>query len=592
MKFLFNPGLPGQLAFELTEGSVLIGRTHECDVYIPHKSLSRQHARLECSEGRVTLVDLASKNGSFVNGVRIERCDIQPGDDIQLGEVPLAFLPNDLSSAATHAPAGLSPYDNAGESLDAAMLKPTLVRDLSKITVQAVLQQALAAGESEKAQRAQERLRALLNASQLLSSPRDLQVLLGEILDLAFRILGVDRAAILLVNSSTGVLEPKIVKSANAAIPAAYSQQIVDYVHAHGVSAVFTDAVSDPRLGASVSVALQSIHASVCIPLRPKKEVLGVFYVDSLSATGLFGSDDLEFLAVFANQAAMAIENSMLYRRIEEETVSRMQLIMDAKLASLSALVAGIAHELKNPLHFINNFALLSTELTDDLAAGLQLRGDGTAAALVKNAEDSLEMLRDSLQRIVGQGRRATNILNDMLRHGSSGAGAREKVDLNTVVAESIKLAVPRLQGFENSLHLDTTYDGSIGSVEVLRIGLCRAFLNIIENACDAMSKKRRELGPSYTPQLRIHTIARENHVEIQIRDNGHGIPPEIAEKIYNPFFTTKPPGEGTGLGLSLSHDIIVQGHQGTLQMNSIPGEFTEFIISLPRKPSPSTKAS
>ncbi|KFA94089.1 hypothetical protein Q664_04765 [Archangium violaceum Cb vi76] len=554
--------------------------------------MSRQHARLECSEGRVTLVDLASKNGSFVNGVRIERCDIQPGDDIQLGEVPLAFLPNDLSSAAIHAPAGLSPHDNAGESLDAAMLKPTLVRDLSKITVQAVLQQALAAGESEKAQRAQERLRALLDASHLLSSPRDLQVLLGEILDLAFRILGVDRAAILLVNSSTGVLEPKVVKSANAAIPATYSQQIVDYVHAHGVSAVFTDAVSDPRLGASESVALQSIHASVCIPLRPRKEALGVFYVDSLSATGLFGSDDLEFLAVFANQAAMAIENSMLYRRIEEETVSRMQLIMDAKLASLSALVAGIAHELKNPLHFINNFAMLSTELTDDLAAGLQSRGDGTAAALVKNAEDSLEMLRDNLQRIVGQGRRATNILNDMLRHGSSAAGAREKVDLNTVVAESIKLAGSRLQGFENSLQLDTTYDGSIGSVEVLRIGLCRAFLNIIENACDAMSKKRRELGPSYTPQLRIHTIARENHVEIQIRDNGHGIPPEIAEKIYNPFFTTKPPGEGTGLGLSLSHDIIVQGHQGKLQMNSIPGEFTEFIISLPRKPSPSTKAS
>jgi two-component system NtrC family sensor kinase len=481
------------------------------------------------------------------------------------------------------------------EELAAHGVVATFVQDLTSASLDDLLREARNLEERDAARRAEDRLRILLEASRLLASPRDIDVLLDEILDLVMQILRVDRAAIFLVDAATGRLEPRTVRSAlsTSAAGSPYSQHIVDYVFGHRVAAVFSDAVTDPRLDAARSVIHQSIRASMCVPLQPKDATIGVLYVDNLSAPDLFTEHDLDFLTAFANQAAVAIENSTLYRRIEEETVSRMQLIMDAKLASLSSVVAGIAHEIKNPLNFINNFAALSARLTEELTSSLRSSRSRLDPGPLAEIDEALELLRGNVTKINEHGRRATNIINDMLRHARGGGRAREEGDINAIVAESLKLAYPGAPrgGAGIEVDIDAAYDSSIEPMEMIRADLCRVFVNVIENACDAMEKKKRALGALYSPALTLRTDGRGDHVEIRIRDNGTGIPPEIADKIYNPFFTTKPPGEGTGLGLSLSHDIIVQGHQGKIQANSVPGEFAEFVITLPRRSHAASKA-
>jgi two-component system, NtrC family, sensor kinase len=589
-RLISNPGHLEEKNFEIPDGATVIGRTGDCQICIAHKSLSRQHARIDRSDGHVVLTDLESKNGTFVNGVRIHRREIVPGDALRLGDVAFTFV-SDVEPKRP-APPGAPP---SYERLATEGVVPTLVQDLTSASFEDLLREALNVDELDASRRARDKLRILLEASRLLASPRGIDTLLNEILDLVLSILRVDRAAILLVDPKTERLEPRILKSAKhlGATGSTYSQHIVDYVYARSVAAIFSDAVLDPRLDASKSIIHQSIRASMCVPLRPKDKTIGVLYVDNLSAPGLFAEEDLEFLAAFANQAAIAIENSNLYRRIEEETISRMQLIMDAKLSSLGSVVAGIAHEIKNPLNFINNFAALSVGLTEELTAGLSAQRERLDPAALAEVIEALSLLRGNVAKINEHGRRATNIINEMLRHARGGSRVREEGDINAIVAESLKLGClgSRPLGESVEIRVDAEYDASIGSLQIVRADLCRAFVNVIENACHAMQKKRRDLGPSYSPALTVRTKNRGAHIEIRIRDNGTGIPKEIADKIYNPFFTTKPPGEGTGLGLSLTHEIIVQGHQGKIQTNTVPGEFAEFIITLPHPDLPAFKA-
>jgi two-component system NtrC family sensor kinase len=259
------------------------------------------------------------------------------------------------------------------------------------------------------------------------------------------------------------------------------------------------------------------------------------------------------------------------------------RLIQTEKLASLGQLTAGIAHEIKNPLNFVNNFSALSAELVDELDDTLapapldqKMRGD---------VGELTQMLKSNLEKVVQHGKRADSIVKNMLLHSREGSGENRPADINALVDESLNLAYhgARAEKAGFSITLQRDLDPSVGIANVYPQEITRVLLNIISNGFYAAARRKAEAGGGFEPMLAAATKNLGDKVEIRIRDNGTGIPDEVKEKIFNPFFTTKPSGEGTGLGLSMSHDIIVKQHGGSIDVETEPGLFTEFKIVLPR---------
>ena len=260
-------------------------------------------------------------------------------------------------------------------------------------------------------------------------------------------------------------------------------------------------------------------------------------------------------------------------------------LVQAQKMAALGQLTAGIAHEIKNPLNFVNNFSALSEDLIDELEDVLK-----PAALDSKTREETDElthMLKGNLEKVVQHGKRADSIVKNMLLHYREGSGERRPVNLNALVDESLNLAYhgARAENQEFKIRLERSFDPATGEVDLFPQEVTRALLNMISNGFYAATKREAKIGfDEYEPTLSVATKNLGNSVEITIRDNGSGIPPEVREKMFNPFFTTKPPGEGTGLGLSLSYDIVVKQHAGSIEVDTQPGEFTEFRVILPCK--------
>jgi PAS domain S-box-containing protein len=261
-------------------------------------------------------------------------------------------------------------------------------------------------------------------------------------------------------------------------------------------------------------------------------------------------------------------------------------LIQAEKMASLGQLTAGIAHEIKNPLNFVNNFAGLSVELLDELketaATAITALGDEKRAEI----DETIEMLTGNLDKIAEHGRRADNIVKSMLEHSRGSTGERRSIDLNGLIEEALNLAYhgARAQDQSFNITLERDYAASIAPIELVPQDISRVCLNLFSNGFYAAAKRQQEGGNlKFQPTLKVTTRELGDVVEIRIRDNGIGIPPEIKDKLFQPFFTTKPTGEGTGLGLSISYDIVTQQHGGTIAVDSRVGEFTEFTVRLPR---------
>jgi len=274
-----------------------------------------------------------------------------------------------------------------------------------------------------------------------------------------------------------------------------------------------------------------------------------------------------------------------LQRTLDNLKEAQHQLVLSEKMASLGQLTAGIAHEIKNPLNFITNFAVLSQDLTKDLRQELvaeRNRVDEKRAAEIQEILDSLEQ---NVTKINEHGKRADSIVRGMLLHSRGKAGERQETDLNALLAEYTNLAYHGMRAQDQSFNIkiETDFDPSIGKVNIVPQDLSRAFLNIVNNACYAANDKRKTLRDGFNPVVRVSAKNLGNKVEIRIRDNGNGVPKEVKDKIFNPFFTTKPAGAGTGLGLSITYDIIVQEHRGEIGLNTQEGEFAEFVIVIPR---------
>jgi signal transduction histidine kinase len=269
----------------------------------------------------------------------------------------------------------------------------------------------------------------------------------------------------------------------------------------------------------------------------------------------------------------------------EELRRTQRQLVMQEKLAALGSLTSGIAHEIKNPLNFVNNFAESAKVLTGELRECLEDGGALSDPKIQQEVEDILTNLDQVAGKIRQHGQRADSIINSMLLHARAPSAERELIDLNDLVESGFNLAYhgARTQASSLEITFEKEYAQIRGKVEASRTDLSRVILNLIGNALYSLRQKQQRLGDSYKPTLSVRTRDAGSHVEIRIRDNGVGIPTELLGKLFSPFFTTKPPGEGTGLGLSISHDIVVHGHQGQITVETQPDEYAEFIVLLPK---------
>ncbi len=292
----------------------------------------------------------------------------------------------------------------------------------------------------------------------------------------------------------------------------------------------------------------------------------------------IFSQRNAELDRLVAERTAeLTNQKEELQATLEQLQATQQQLIQSEKLASLGELTAGIAHEIQNPLNFVNNFSEVSMELIDEMKEELE-KGDKEEATAIAND------LKDNLSKIIHHGRRADGIVKGMLQHSRASSNVKEPTDINKLADEYFRLAYHGLRAKDKSFNaeLETHFGDQLPTVNIVPQDVGRVLLNLFNNAFYAVHQKQKDNSEGYKPTVTVSTIAKDKQVFITVRDNGNGIPEEVKDKIMQPFFTTKPTGEGTGLGLSLSYDIIVKGHNGKIDVKSEENSYTEFTISIP----------
>ncbi len=443
-------------------------------------------------------------------------------------------------------------------------------------------------------------LRALGEVSHAVNSTLDLETVLSTIVAKAVQLSSTEAGAIYVFSKLRQKFRLRATYGMSEAMIAEFGSQSVGLGKSYIGSATSTgEAVQVPDLCAEPPSSIRDLvlsagyRALLVVPLMRPDRVVGALVVRR-KEPGLFPSSTIDLLQTFAAQSVVAVQNARLFEDVEARTrelaksleelrAAQERLIQTEKLASLGQLTAGIAHEIKNPLNFVNNFAALSIELIDELKDAI-----ASAPTDEEQTAELMELLAGNLGKVVQHGKRANSIVKNMLLHSRAGSGERRLVDINALVEESLNLAYhgarAEKQGF--NVTIERSFDPSAGEVSLLPQEITRVFLNLISNGFYANIKRKERATVPYEPTLIAATQNLGERVEIRIRDNGTGITPEVKEKMFDPFFTTKPAGEGTGLGLSLSHDIVVKQHGGSIEVDTSPGEYTEFRIVLPRSAS------
>ena len=428
----------------------------------------------------------------------------------------------------------------------------------------------------------------------------DLQTVLDVLIETATRMCDADQGAV------TREIDGAFFRAASCG----YSTALSDFIRATPVQmdrgsiagralvearvVQIPDVKADPDYTFSPALDSGDFRTALGVPMLREGEPIGVLSLTRKEVRP-FTDKQIELVMTFADQAGIAIENVRLFKSVEARTrelatsledlrTTQDRLVQTQKLASLGQLTAGIAHEIKNPLNFVNNFSTISSELVDELQD--TLKGLSVEEKTRKQVDELTTMLRGNLDKVVQHGKRADGIVRNMLLHSREGSGEHRLVDINALVEESLNLAYhgarAEKQGF--NITLQRSFDPMAGEADLFPQEITRALLNFISNGFYAATTRRaEENGGDYEPVIAAATKNLGDRVEITIRDNGTGIPLDVKEKMFNPFFTTKPAGEGTGLGLSIGHDIIVKQHGGSIEVDTQPGEFTEIRVILPR---------
>jgi GAF domain-containing protein len=372
-------------------------------------------------------------------------------------------------------------------------------------------------------------------------------------------------------------------------------------VVAEGRTVHIPDCLAEADYGATAHQKVAGYRTMLGVPLLREGTAIGSISLLRIEVEP-FTDKQIALVETFADQAMIAIENARLFEQVQTRTRELQQslddlraaqdrLVQTEKLASLGQLTAGIAHEIKNPLNFVNNFSELSIELVEELEEALAKAEAALDPAIRDETAEIAGMLKSNLAKVASHGKRADSIVKNMLAHSREGGGERRAVDLNALVDEALNLAYHGARaekpGFNIALERD--YDAAAGQVELYPQEFTRVLLNLIGNGFHAAHKRAQEQGQEksaangFQPTLKVSTRATPKAVEIRVRDNGTGMPEHVKARIFEPFFTTKPTGEGTGLGLSLSHDIVVKQHGGAIAVETAPNAFTEFTVTLPR---------
>ena len=443
-------------------------------------------------------------------------------------------------------------------------------------------------------------LQALGEVSQAVNSTLELETVLTTIVGRAVQLSRTDTGAIYVFDEERKEFRLHATYGMSEAMITAISGQHIGPGDGNVGTATtqrrpvqVSDIRDEPTSPVNEIVLREGYRGILVIPLLRPDYIVGVLVVRR-KTPGEFPQSTIDLLQTFADQSVVAIENARLFESVEARTrelaksledlrTTQDRLVQTQKLASLGQLTAGIAHEIKNPLNFVNNFSGVSVELIDELQDTLKGPLDEKVRAEISELANTL---RGNLDKIVQHGKRADAIVKNMLLHSREGSAEHRPVDINALVEEGLNLAYhgarAEKQGF--NIKLEKSFDPNAGEADVFPQDITRVLLNLISNGFYAATKRRAETnGGDYEPTLAAATKNRGDRVEISIRDNGAGIPAEVKEKMFNPFFTTKPAGEGTGLGLSISHDIVVKQHGGSIEVETQPGEFTEIKIVLPR---------
>ena len=444
-------------------------------------------------------------------------------------------------------------------------------------------------------------LRALGEISQAVNSTLDLETVLSTIVAKAVQLSGTEAGAIYVFDDMRREFHLRATYGMDQELINMLARQ---HIRLDETNVALALAQHEPVQIADLNEAAPSTvndiilragyRALLVAPLLRGDDIVGILVVRRRTP-GAFPQNTVDLIKTFAAQSALAIQNARLFENVETRTrelskslrdlrTAQDRLVQTEKLASLGQLTAGIAHEIKNPLNFVNNFSAVSVELIDELREALG--GAHLDSKMRAEISEIADTLQGNLDKVVQHGKRADAIVKNMLLHSRQGSGEHRPVDINALVDESLNLAYhgarAEKQGF--NITLERSFDPAAGEVDLFPQEITRALLNLISNGFYAATKRKAEVnGGDYEPTLAAATKNLGDSVEIRIRDNGTGIPPEVKEKLFNPFFTTKPAGEGTGLGLSISHDIIVKQHGGSIEVDTLPGEFTEFRIVLPR---------
>ena len=448
--------------------------------------------------------------------------------------------------------------------------------------------------------RSVEELRALGDVSQAVNSTIDLQTVLSTIIAKAVQLSGTEAGTIYVFDETSQEFQVHASYGMDEVLIAAIKQRRIrlgELMISHAVlqrkPMQLADVTQDTSLLVADIIQRAGFRAVLVVPLLGAEQIVGALVVRR-KAPGEFPENTVNLLQTFGAQSVLAIQNARLFEEVHARTreltksledlrAAQVRLVQTEKLASLGQLTAGIAHEIKNPLNFVNNFSALSMELVGEMNEVL------TGATLDRKVRGELEelaqTLKSNLEKVVQHGKRADAIVKNMLQHSREGAGEHRPTDINAIVDESLNLAYhgARAEKAGFSIAFRRDLDPSVGMADVYPQEITRALLNLISNGFYATTKRRAEVGDGFEPMLSGATKNLGDKVEIRIRDNGTGIPEGVKEKIFNPFFTTKPSGEGTGLGLSMSHDVIVKQHGGSIDVETEPGVFTEFKIVLPR---------
>jgi len=457
-------------------------------------------------------------------------------------------------------------------------------------------------------------LATVIKASQSILGEINLENLLRKLMRLLMENAGAQSGALILEHEGALLIQAlgavdesqeRVMLSEPIATSTRLPVSMVNYVARTRKHVVLDNAVEAGLFTADPYIIAQKVKSALCLPIVHQGKLTGVLYLENRLAPNVFTADRLKVLNLLSSQAAISLENALLYRTLEQRVADRTselkskndelhttleklkamqnQLITQEKMASLGQLTAGISHEIKNPLNFVNNFSALSLRLVNELREEIAAHRAVLPGETAEIVDDILNDLASNCGKINEHGRRADGIVQSMMAASRGRADKQEKVILNHLVEDSANLAYQALRANDPSFNLvlERDYDASLAPMEVVSQDLRRVLLNMVNNGSYAAIERGKHAGPGFVPTIRVSTRRKPGFAEIRVRDNGTGMSAETLKKLFTPFFTTKPTGLGTGLGLSICYDII-KAHKGEIKVTSEPDRFTEFTILLP----------